>query len=399
MDTCLVESAVPKKTRYLVVRDKWPRIVDYTETKLRSYMVDGRRRGNGRREYFRDLAAAKTRADQLVIEKENHGTVALNFTVRDRVMAADCTELLRPFGKTIHDATLHYVAHLKATNGNSPSVRECAVRFLESRQTEVDRGELAKRSLTELRQCMNHVAVALGDLSIAHLDTDTVTTFLDSFPVAPRTRNNIRLRLSAFFSFCKSKKWITVNPCAEIKVKVQRSDVVVLSVADSEKLLRAAEHSQHKSIFVPYIATCLFGGLRPFEAQQLDWKNVDFETNHIFVAAHTSKKRESRYVQMEPTLAEWLKPYAKTNGRISSTNFRKQWDRVIKAAGYGPENPWPQDSMRHTAASMLLVMKRNRALVAEELGTSVNVLRRHYRKPITKSEAQRFWALSPCHAL
>jgi integrase len=383
------------RSRFPVIREKWPRIVDYRKTKLRSYMVDGRRRGNGRREYFRDLPSAKTRADQLVIERENHGTVALNFTVRDRVMAADCTELLRPFGKTIHDAALHYVVHLKATNGNSPSVRECAVRFLESRQAEVDRGELAKRSLTELRQCMNHLKAALGDASIAHFDTDAVTTFLDSFPVAPRTRNNIRLRLSAFFTFCKSKKWIVTNPCTEIKVKVPRSDVVVLSVAEAEKLLRTAEASKHRSIFVPYISICLFGGLRPFEAQQLDWRNVDFETNHIFVAAHTSKKRESRYVHMEPTLIEWVKPYAKERGQIRSTNFRKQWDQIIKAAGYGPENPWPQDSMRHTAASMLLATKRNRALVAEELGTSVTVLRRHYRKPILKSEAERFWALGP----
>ena len=42
---------------------------------------------------------------------------------------------------------------------------------------------------------------------------------------------------------------------------------------------------------------------------------------------------------------------------------------------------------------MLLAVKRNRALVAEELGTSVEVLRRHYRQPLKKSEAERYWLL------
>jgi hypothetical protein len=99
---------------------------------------------------------------------------------------------------------------------------------------------------------------------------------------------------------------------------------------------------------------------------------------------------------MEATLIAWLKPYAQQRGNVVGTNFRYQWRKVTKAAGYTSKNrSWPQDVMRHTAASMLLALKRNRALVAEELGTSVNVLRRHYRQPILKSEAQRFWSLRP----
>jgi len=45
------------------------------------------------------------------------------------------------------------------------------------------------------------------------------------------------------------------------------------------------------------------------------------------------------------------------------------------------------------------VTKRNRALVTEELGTSIDVLHRRYRQPILQTEAQRFWSLSPNAAL
>ena len=42
----------------------------------------------------------------------------------------------------------------------------------------------------------------------------------------------------------------------------------VLSVAECQKLLAAAE--AHKGgLLVPYVAVCLFGGLRPFEASRL----------------------------------------------------------------------------------------------------------------------------------
>ena len=360
-------------------------------------MVDGRRRGNGRREYFKNVAEAETRADQLAVERENHGTASLNFPARDRVMTAECRELLRPWDRTIRDATEHYVGFLKAEaiKSQSPLIRDCVQQFLTSRERDVERGELAKRTLTETRHFTKHLMAAVGGLRIAEFDVDVVTTFLDSFPVSARTRLNIRLRLSKFFSFCRSKKWIATNPCADIQIKVRRGEVTILSVEDTEQLLRAAEASQFRNAMAPYVACCLFGGLRPHEAQQLKWEQINFETATIHVLAHTSKRRESRYVHIEPALMTWLRPYVQRSGNVAGTNFRYQWRSVVEAAGYGENRSWPQDVMRHTAASMLLALKRNRALVAEELGTSVNVLRRHYRQPILKADAALFWALRP----
>ena len=361
-------------------------------------MVDGRRRGSGRREYFRKATDAKTRADQLAVERENHGTAALNFPPKDRVMAVECRELLAPWKRTIRDAALHYVAWLKAEAAKSTSllISECVARFLESRQLEVERGDLAARSLVEFRHCCAHLISAVGERRIAGFDAEAVQTYLDSFPVSARTRHNIRLRLSKFFSFCVSKKWIAANPCADIKIKLRRNEVVVLTVDETEHLLRCAQASKFSDVLVPYVALCLFAGLRPFEARQLKWSDINLEANHLHVLAHTSKRREGRYVHLEPTLIAWLAAYSKTTRQhVCGANFRRQWESLLKAAGYRADRPWHQDAMRHTAASMLLAIKRNRALVAEELGTSVDVLRRHYRQPILKADAKRYWALSP----
>jgi integrase len=48
-------------------------------------------------------------------------------------------------------------------------------------------------------------------------------------------------------------------------------EVSILSVTDAERLLQAAETSKHHAVLAPYISLCLFGELRPYEAQQLDW--------------------------------------------------------------------------------------------------------------------------------
>src|SRR5437588_6635642 len=145
---------VPKRvSKYPVVRSKWPRIIDYRQSKLCCFMVDGRRRGNGKREYFHGLTEARTRADQLAIKRENHGIAALNFSAADSAMTAECGELLAPIGKTIRDATEHLVAFLKAEaiKSQSPLVRECTAQFIASRQRDFDHHELAKRSLDELK--------------------------------------------------------------------------------------------------------------------------------------------------------------------------------------------------------------------------------------------------------
>jgi integrase len=183
-------------------------------------------------------------------------------------------------------------------------IRDCVAEFLVARGRDVDRGDLAKRTLVETRHFTKHLVAAVGGQRIVQFDVDAVTTFLDSFPVSARTRLNIRLRLSKFFSFCRSKKWITTNPCADVQIKVRRGEVTILSVDDAEELLRTAEASKFRNTITPYVACCLFGGLRPHEAQQLRWEQINFETATIHVLAHTSKRRESRYVHMEPTVAQ-----------------------------------------------------------------------------------------------
>jgi hypothetical protein len=220
---------VPKKSKFPILRRAWPRIIDYRSTPLRSIMVDGRRRGNGKREYFRKPSDAKTRADQLAVERENHGTALLDFPARDRVMAVECRELLRPFGRTIREATLQFIAHLESerTNAKLPLIRDCAAQYLVARQRDFERKELSSRSVAEARQCMQRLTSVIGDELITSLNVERVRAYLDSFPLSAISRHDLRLRLSGFCSFCKP--WLATAR-SSVKNSARRSTFCAVTI-------------------------------------------------------------------------------------------------------------------------------------------------------------------------
>lgn len=380
-----------------MLRSRYPRCVDYRKGSLGLVQVDGRRNGQGKREYFSDPATALLRAEQIATTAENHGISALNFPSRDREMAVECRDLLAAQGHSIRDATTHFLAHLQAERQRAtvPTIREAGTEYVLARKIDHERGDIAKRTNDSLRQAVTQLIAAVGDMRISDFGADELRTYLNALHVSAKSRQDVRLRLSGLFSYAVSRKWISANPCSSVKIRVPRQEIVVLGVDACETLLREAEKSRYAQHLVPYAACCLLGSLRPFEAQQLSWESVDFETAHLHVTPSSSKKREGRFVTMEPALIAFLQPYAKPSGLLVAANHRKQWESLIRACGYGPQNPWPQDCMRHTGISMLLALKRNRALVTEEAGTSLSCLKRNYLSPIKAAEAARFWNLAP----
>lgn len=56
---------------------------------------------------------------------------------------------------------------------------------------------------------------------------------------------------------------------------------------------------------------------------------------------------------------------------------------------------WPQDVLRHSAASYMLAFHRDAGRVAYWLGNSPTILMRHYCELVPAEEAERFWKIRP----
>ena len=56
---------------------------------------------------------------------------------------------------------------------------------------------------------------------------------------------------------------------------------------------------------------------------------------------------------------------------------------------------WIPDGLRHSFATYWLGVHQNRNRLAELMGNSPAIIGRHYLKPVSRSEAQRFWLMTP----
>jgi integrase len=172
-------------------------------------------------------------------------------------------------------------------------------------------------TLTDLRSKLRHVSNAFGDRKVSDLDAAAISQFLRDLPHRSLGKKGIRTKLSQFLNYCRREgKWIADNPAESIKVRINRREVSILMVPEIRRLLTVASSSRASSSIVPFFALQLFGGLRPFEAAQIHWSAVHFETAQVEVRAATSKRRESRYVPLEPVLTEILMKYRRAHGLV-----------------------------------------------------------------------------------
>lgn len=98
-----------------VIRKSFPKIRVLIRAGKPLYQVDARRQGTtGRREHFSTRKEAEDRANEIAGDFDRLGQEGLSFPNELRVMALHCAQQIEPYGKTIADATSHFIAHLEA---------------------------------------------------------------------------------------------------------------------------------------------------------------------------------------------------------------------------------------------------------------------------------------------
>lgn len=358
---------------------------DARHPRLRFY-ISYREGGRTRRQFFKTHAEAKSEADFKNKQRKENGIEHAEFPTWLRVMAAESTEKLQEYGKTIRDATEHYLAYLKATK-RSCSVEDLVEELLEAKEKD----GVSKRQLYNLKSRLErHFAAEFGDKLVATITTRDIDDWLRSLEVGPQTRNHYRAMLVMLFNFAMARGYAVENPAvAAAKAKVIGVPPGILSVEQASALLVNAPTE-----LVPYFAIGLFAGLRRTEIERLDWSEIDFESGLIEVKAEKAKTATRRLVTLQSNLREWLQPYHKLKGNVTpSENFRELFARARYAAGI---MEWPENGLRHSFASYHLAAFKNAASTALELGHhDSRVTFAHYRELVKPREAARYWKLRP----
>jgi len=154
---------------------------------------------------------------------------------------------------------------------------------------------------------------------------------------------------------------------------------------------------RQEKAFLGWLVLALLAGLRPEEADRIQWSSINLDTGTVTVDAAASKVRQRRIVHLMPSAREWMKLARKFNSRLPlpQPTRRRFLRRLRDHLGF---KIWPKDVLRYSAASYWRAECQHAAKVAFELGNSVGVLLRHYRELVTKEEAERFWDIRPARS-
>ena len=386
------------------------KILPYTNprTGTPSWRVTGTRRNGERiRENFARAEEAQYRFTEL--EGEFHaanGVAALRATrlTDNQVGVAEAA-----FKRLERDEDLITAVDHWLRTGKPASVKE-SPRLDEALKTFTDwlgtTQELRPMTKDNLRHRVTRFVSNLGNLRVTDVLPEHIEHFLSKREVSAITKDADRRALSSFFLWCMKGKrhWAVNNPCYAVEIEgfatADDHEPVVLPVEECRALLQAAEKVQ-KGRSVPYVALCLFGGLRPTEAARLTWDQVNLKDGEIRLKGVQTKTGKGRIVVIDKTLKAWLSQYRKV-GEIYRSAYEADLREIRASIGYGTKTeeqphmrPWVSDVLRHTAISHYFRHTGSYGRTAEQFGNSEAIIKKHYQGRVTSAETKVFYALRP----
>jgi len=379
-------------------------------------MVDARQsikgKAIGRRFFFETQALALKHADDLRKERALsgvavHGAIPGVMTEAERIDCLEALNLLRPLRCSLFEAAQLAKAHLERRRvyHSTPTIEKAWSDYIEQKTQEFQRGEFRKKSLTSVSSTGRRLIIpAWKGRRLESINTPDVQKWINSIPGSAHTRRDAKTVFGQLMNFSRAQGWIAANPAEPVTVKVPVSEPSALTPQQTARLLTACKRHEHASLLLPYLAVCMLAGLRPGEAEQLDWKDVNLSTSQIQVRPKTSKGGRSRYVDIILEALPLLSPYQRKGGLLigdhSVSSWTKIWQEARAKAGFrfvgrdlnlkGEE--WPDDVLRHTFATYWLTRHTDRNRLADQMGNSVAVINRHYRRAVPKAEGEAFWA-------
>ena len=355
------------------------------------------------------LAAAATLKEQREVFGIN--TVAIAPSVAEQATAA--LRLLEPLGIGLLDAVARFV---EMETANRASVRVCdAIAAFRKAGT-----EWSASQATAYRLRGEKLVEAFPDRLISTITGEELREHLEETTGGPGAFNQSLRLVRAVWRWCAKppRKWCTTEAVDHLDAKQTTSgEIGVLSPAQASAVMTAAE--THFPEAVPGFAIALFTGMRQAEIDRL--QPSDITSEGITVPAVSAKTGRRRFIQMPEPLAAWLKRYPIGESVTPPDWRRKQiavrrlagfrvWSDLVprldlkpsKADGFEATPPtdlpeWPDNALRHTAATVALALgKPLEQLVFEHGHTGgLEMLRRHYIGAMPKREALEIWALRP----
>ena len=286
-------------------------------------------------------------------------------------------------------------------NEGSRAVRksECSVTFREAVEVSLREREGRRPStLRELRYICKRILQSpsrIGDMQLRNIKTKHCHEILSVLFSTPRQFRKARTILHSIFACGVRHEWCAGNPIVGvINPRLSEVEIAPLEWEDMERLVSTAQSPQYRCC-AAMLGVMLWAGMRPAEAQRLQWDDIIWEEGIILLPARHSKTGGARCITLQKVLRRWLLKICRgkgLTGPLCPSNWNYRWQKLRQAAGI---KRWQQDVLRHTFASYHLKRFKNLPQLQLEMGHSTpSLLRTRYlnMRGITKEHARRFWS-------
>ncbi len=287
------------------------------------------------------------------------------------------------------------------------SISEAGKRFI-AHKTTASRGEETDYTGKQRRE-LERFAENIGkETPVRKITAEEIGAWLDSLDVGHRRKKAVRATLCAFWRWMRKQDMIRpethlteAEKTPEI-ISDPKKEVRILSEAETRFLIKSV-----KPELLPWFVINCFSGVRTSEIRSakkppLLWRHVSMEEEIIEIPAKISKNRKRRLTPILPTLAAWLHHLGIQSKDPNSPIITcRPTDEETKRLGnlldeeFKRSEGWPDNAPRHSYGSYRVAETSNVAQTAHEMDNSEKVIKEDYLKAVKKTEAERYFALTP----
>ncbi len=276
---------------------------------------------------------------------------------------------------------------------------DAAKEYLALREADDRQEELSHRQFTSFRCELRALEIAFRGKTVSELTAAALTEFFRRGAASKKTYNNRRGLVGSFLKYCLLKDWVATNVIDKVPhhrgVGHRRGSAPTLTAEQCTEIMEWAE-MYYSGALVPFIALCLFAGIRPDlyqgEISKLEAKDVRLDTGIILIEPEVSKVRMKRAVTIQPNLAAWLRAYPLDRYPIMPRGFKRLRLKFRKQFNLS------HDILRHTYISMFVGKFRSLGEAALQAGNSESIIRKHYLDLKAPAEAEAFFGILPQHS-
>lgn len=369
------------------------------------------------------LERAKALAKEVATRLNRDGSRAAFLSEKDRRILILAQLAVKPSGKEVDEVCR---AFMELQNQVKNGTLQQAFDFFNTHGQRIRHGATVKEILPEYiahlekrgvghyhmrdtnRYIGNFVEVCPG--LISQIETAHIDQFLSTLGGKCRNKNNHRKAIIAFFNFAREKGFLphglphAANSTTEyndarekITSEEQALDLLkpddIYSPDEMRRILAAVDDEALRAT----LEIKAFSGVRTEEITRLWWVMVA-EAEECIRVPDAVGKISARRVPILPNLKSRLAAYKSEmkKGRVAAdwvlaNSLYHSWQRATEKAGV----PYKRNGLRNSYITYRLIITDNINQVAEECGTSPNMIKKNYqsRAAISKATAEEWFAI------